>query len=159
MPVFPSEEWLAACREAINADEALTRAGRTWVGGIALHCMPEPGSRIGRELYGLLDLRHGLCHDARAVNPSEAHDADYLISAPYFTWKRIVSGELDPIFALTMRAVHVRGNLWRALRHAHAIRLLAKTVGRVPGTEFIDEIDEARVRALRDEGWPVGPDL
>lgn len=157
MPVFPSEEWLAACRETINSDEDLARAGRNWVGSLVLHLKPERGSRIGAELYAILELAHGACRDARVITPEEASEAQYVISGPYFTWKHIITGEIDPVAAVARRAV--RGNLFQALRHAHAIRLLAQAAARVPGTEYIDEITPERVRALSQEGWPVHPDF
>ena len=86
--------WTERLAEELNADLEYRRAAADWRGvlGLAL-AAPDGGRRTA-----LLDLEAGRC--MRTANDPEACPPDYLIEADAATWKRVLAGELEPMWGL-----------------------------------------------------------
>ncbi|MCS6816567.1 MAG: SCP2 sterol-binding domain-containing protein [Blastocatellia bacterium] len=131
---FPSAEWAQALREAINASPAYREAAADWEAGPIGFVV-----RAGEEkTYLWLDLHRGECRAAELVSPAEGERAPFLISAEYEDWKQILRGQLDPVRAIWMGRLKVRGDLSLLLRYMQAARELLACAARVP-TRFQDE--------------------
>jgi len=132
---FPSAEWAQAFREQINASAAYRESAADWQGGPICFVI-----RAGEEkMYLWLDLHQGECRAAELVAPHQGEQASFLISAEYEAWKRILQGQLDPVQAIWMGKVKVRGDLSLLLRYMRAARELLACAVRVP-TRFRDEL-------------------
>jgi len=131
---FPSAEWAQALREAINASPAYRESAADWEGGPICFVIRTDEEKT----YLWLDLHRGECRAAELVSPAEGERAPFLISAEYEEWKRILRGELDPVRAIWMGKLKVRGDLSLLLRYMRAAQELLACAARVP-TQFRDE--------------------
>ena len=138
MPVFASQPWFEAFAEQINASAHYREVASDWEGDIAFRIGAEPDRNVPEDLFGYLDLWHGDCRAARAIDAAEADTAAYAIAAPYSRWKDVVLGDLDPIKGMMQGKLRVRGDLPTIVRYVQAANELVRLTGLVP-TEFQDE--------------------
>lgn len=155
MPVWPSEEWTQEYRTLINGSAAYREAAHDWEGAVVYHFVAEPDRGLAEDVYGWFDLWHGECREAKQVTAEEARKAEYVISAPYSTWKQVLRKELDPMKAVMQGRLNLQGDLAKAVRYTKASMVLQDLAAGVPGTEFLDELPPERLRELAEEGQPV----
>ncbi len=138
--LFPSAEWAQAFQEEINASAAYRESAAQWEAGpICFVILTNDRAGLQTRTYMRLDLHRGVCRAAELVSPQEGEAVPFLISAPYDIWKQILRGELDPVRALWMGRVKVRGDLSLLLRYMRAAQELVACAARVP-TQFLDEL-------------------
>lgn len=135
---FPSDEWLTIFRERINTSSEYREAAATWEGDVGFVMEAEPDRGVPDDLWLVLDLWHGECRGARMVTPEEGQRAAYLIRAPYFRWKEVVRGELDPVKGMMQGKLRVHGDLPTIVRYVRAANELVHLTMQVP-TRFLDE--------------------
>ena len=138
MHEFPTGPWFQALIERINASEAYRDAASTWEGDIAFQVEAEPDRRMPDDVWGLLDLWHGVCRGGGVVDEERGRQAAYVIGAPYSRWKDVVRGELDPVRAMMQGKLRVRGDLPTIVRYVKAADELVHLCSTVP-TRFPDE--------------------
>ena len=155
MAVWPSEEWNDEYVKAINASPEYREAAHDWEGVVVYRFEAEPDRGLAEDVYGWYDLWHGECREGKQVGAEEAERADYVISAPYSTWKQIVKKELDPMKALMQGKLKMKGDLARAVRYTKATLILNDIAANIPDTEFLDELPKERLQELKDQGQPV----
>ena len=97
MAMFAGQEWFEAFGREIEASEAYREAAADWEGDIAFRVVAEPDRNVPGDLWGYLDLWHGRCRRAAAIEVGEADGAAFTLTAPFSRWKDVVQGELDPI--------------------------------------------------------------
>jgi len=98
----------------------------------------EPDRNVPDDLWGYLDLWHGRCRRAAAIEAGEADGAAYTLVAPFSRWKDVVQGELDPIKGMMQGKLRVHGDLPTIVRYVKAANELVRLTGRVD-TSFQDE--------------------
>lgn len=123
---FPSAEWTAAFKDAINANEAYAKAGKTWTHGkVAYVLEPRPDLGIETETAILLDLHAGECRDATMVDEQTAQSAEFVIYAVYERWKEVLSGQVDPTKAMMQNKLQLKkGHLPTIVKHVLASKEL-----------------------------------
>lgn len=131
LPELFSAEWAAAFCSELGASAAYRAAAATWEGAIALVEGPAPE---GAPLRGVvLDLWHGSCQGARVVAPADLESVPLAIQGTPEAWRKLLSQDVDPIFALMAGRMRViRGSLARLLPHARAARELVAAARRTP---------------------------
>lgn len=126
---FPSPEWAATFREALNSRTEYREAAAAWEGDILLRVTaaqtggPSPGV--------LLDLYHGECRDARFVPDSTGLAVEFVYEGTRDAWSRLVAGQLDPVKALFDGTFRLRGNLAKAMRFTRAAKELVETAASI----------------------------
>lgn len=138
MAEFPSEQWLAEYKDAINASEAYQEAAETWEGDLAYEVHAEPDKNVPNDVWIWMDLWHGECRDAKQITPEEGAKSKFAISAPYSRWKELIKGELDPTKAMLQGKLKLRGDLPTIVRYVTAANELVAIAGRI-GTTFPDD--------------------
>jgi putative sterol carrier protein len=138
VPIFPSEEWFQAFIVQINGSEEYELAAADWEGDIAFLVQAEPDIGFPEDVWGHLDLWHGVCRGGGVVSAERGAGAAYLLSAPYTRWKDIVLGDLDPIKGMMQGKLKVRGDLPTIVRYVRAANELVRLTGEVD-TIFPDE--------------------
>jgi putative sterol carrier protein len=138
MTLFPSEGWMAAYEDLINASSEYREAAASWEGAIAFVLEAEPDRGVPSDLWAILDLWHGECRSARLIGPEEGSAAPYVIRAPYSRWKEVLRGDLDPVKGMMQGKLALQGDLAAIVRYIRAADELVNLTTQVP-TEFLDE--------------------
>jgi putative sterol carrier protein len=137
---FPSPEWAAAYKDAINANPAYKAAAKDWTHGpVAMVVKADPALRIEEDTALWLDVHEGECRDCRLIPAKEADSASFIIVAPYALWKIVIRGELDPTKGMMQgRLKLTKGHMPTMVKYVTASKQLVASTSRVP-TQFRDE--------------------
>ena len=130
MPLkFPSAEWTAAFKDAVNANAAYREAGKGWTHGkVAYVIKADPSIGIDRDMAMLLDLHAGECRAADYVDGETAQSAEFVITAEYPRWREVMSGQVDPTKAMMQNKLRLqKGHLGTIVKFVVASKELAKS--------------------------------
>ena len=127
---FPSAEWAAAYRNALNENAAYRDAATAWVGDILLLVRP---TEAGVPAPGvLLDLGDGGCRAATFYPDARAVASEFVYEGTPENWQRLMRHEVDPIKAILDGTFRVKGNLAKLMRFTRAAKELVETASNVP---------------------------
>ena len=137
---FPSADWCAAYKDAINANEGYQRAGKEWTHGpVAMVVTAEPAIGIAQDMAMWLDVDRGRCAGCRLVSRQEAESAAFVIVASYARWKEVIRGVLDPTKGMMQNKLKLtKGHMPTMVKFVTASKELVESTSRVP-TKFLDE--------------------
>ena len=136
---FPSPEWAAEFKRAIDASPAYKAAGAGWTHGpVAMMVKADPAIGLADDIGLWLDLHQGVCREAKIVDRAEADKAPFCISGEYSRWKSVIRKELDPIKAMMQKKLELKGQMTTIVKYVNASKELVECATRVP-THFLDE--------------------
>ena len=138
---FPSTEWTAAFKDAVNGNPAYKASGREWTHGvITLVVSANPALGLAEDTCMWLDLHQGVCRDAKQVKRSEADAGSaFTIVGDYPRWKQVIRKELEPIKGMMQGKLKLaKGPLPVIVRFVQAARDLVESATMV-ATTFLDE--------------------
>lgn len=141
MPIpFPSPEWVAAYKDAINANANYKAASKDWTHGVVVMVVKADAALgIEEDLAMWLDVHQGHCRMTKLLPAKDAQDAPFVIEADYAKWKQVIRRELDPIKAMMQGKLKVtKGNMPTLVKYVHSNRELVESAARVD-TKFRDE--------------------
>lgn len=119
-----SAGWAGAWQAALNDSAAYREAAARWEAPLVL------ALREGGAVWA--DLWHGGCRAARAATPEDLASAVFVIQADAAIWQRLLSGDLDPVFALMSGKLKLeRGSVSALLPFARAAREMVLAATRV----------------------------
>ena len=132
---FPSEEWTAAFKVALNSNRAYREAAKLWkFGPVAIIVRGDPASGVEHDACVIVDVHEGHCREAEFVRG--VHDpksAKFVIVGSYARWKEVIEGKLDPIKAMMQGKLRLtRGHLPTILQRVESARQLVKSACKVP---------------------------
>jgi len=111
-------------------------------GPIALVLDPDPGRGIPEPRAVRVDLSKGACRGAVTLVDGAVDGTPTVIGGPPATWRRVLAGELDPLFALVGGKLQLRaGSLAALMPHARGAKELVASARQVP-THFPDGWEE-----------------
>jgi len=134
---FPSREWAEEFCKKLNENEKYRSSARKWEGSIMfkVSAMPQELSQkyMGKLPGFILDLWHGECRGVTWYDDAASGEADYILSASYDDWIKIIEGKLDPIKAMVSRRMKVeKGSIATIMRFTLAAINMVKTAQQVP---------------------------
>ena len=136
---FPSEEWTAAYKEAINSDPEYKTAGAKWTAGpLAFVVKAEPSVGLEEDTAFVLDVHQGECRDAYVAEMDKAKKQPFVITGSYAQWKSVIRGELDPIKGMMQGKLKLKGNLPMIVRFVQAAKVRVSNAAKVD-TRFLDD--------------------
>jgi len=135
---FLSPEWVAAYKEAINANPEYRTGAADWTHGVVALVVKAQPPAFAEDAGVWLDLDRGVCREARSVSVAEAMTAPFCITGEYARWKQVVRKELDPIKGMMQGKLRLKGDLPTIVRAVKAAQELVVSAGAVP-TRFLDE--------------------
>ncbi len=142
MPLeFPSEEWVNAYKDAINANPEYAKAGKDWTHGVvAMVVKAEPTIGIAEDMAMWLDVHEGKCRDCKLLYAKEAEQkAPFVVVASYAQWKQVIKKEIDPTKALMQGKLKLtKGHMPTMVKYVNASKQLVESTAKVP-TKFKDE--------------------
>jgi putative sterol carrier protein len=130
---FPSLEWAAELRAALNASPAFQEAAQAWEADL-LFLVKTPGSE-GAAPGVRLQLSHGACLAAEYLEDARSIAAEFVFEGTPENWGRLLRREIDPVRSFMDGTFKVRGNLAKALRFTRAAKELVETAAGVPVTD------------------------
>jgi len=138
--VFPSPEWAAAYKDALNASAAYAEAGKDWTHGVvAMVVKSDPALGIPEDTALWLDVHGGKCRDIKLIPATEAREAPFIIEAVYDRWKQVIKKEIDPIKAMMQNKLKLtKGHMPTIVKYVNSSRELVETTSQVP-TKFRNE--------------------
>ena len=119
------DAWSRAWQQALTDSETYRKAAAKWEGPVVLEMAADEdlGIREPRAVY--LDLWHGECREARPAASEDEERASYVIHGSAASWKRILDGAMEPMWALMSGKLELRrGRLARLVPYAKASREL-----------------------------------
>jgi putative sterol carrier protein len=135
---FPSVEWVAAYKDAINANPEYKTGAADWTHGVVALIMKAQPPGLPADVGVWLDLDRGVCRDARMVKVEEALKAPFCITGEYARWKQVLRKELDPIKGMMQGKLKLKGDLPTIVRAVKAAQELVNSAGNVD-SRFLDE--------------------
>jgi putative sterol carrier protein len=136
---FPSPEWAAAFKQALDGSQGYRTAGKDWTHGpVALVVKADPALGLADDIGLFLELDRGVCQSAKIVDRAAAEKAPFCISGEYGRWKSVIRKELDPIKAMMQKKLELKGQMTIIVKYVNASKELVECATRVP-TRFLDE--------------------
>ena len=132
---FPSNEWIKALSGQLNASESYEKSARDWEGDFVF--IIEPDDAYAGIAYLFLGLFHGKSPEAALLASQDERDAEFVIGAPFSTWRQVIDGKLDPIQAMMTRKLKLEGNMMKIMRYPKAAKEIVDCCALVP-TDFGD---------------------
>ncbi len=130
---FQSEEWIKEFQSQMNASEVFEKAGKGFVGDWVF--IVEADAAYPETIYFFISLSHGKCPDAAMLASENEREAQYVVRAPFSTWREVIEGKLDPIRGMMTGKLKLKGNLAKVMRYVKAANEMMECVMRVP-TDF-----------------------
>jgi putative sterol carrier protein len=118
---FPSDEWIKALGEKLNASPSYAQSAKNWEGDF-FFIVEAAGDSPEVLLY--MDLWHGKCRDACAISSRAERNPEFVISAQAANWRKVIEGQLDPIKGLMARQLKLTGNMGKVMRAPQAAKEL-----------------------------------
>ena len=135
---FPSSEWVAAYKDAINGNAAFKSAHKDWThGAVAMVVKADPALKLPEDMGMLLDVNQGECRNAKLLPASdpEIQAAPFVIVAPYSTWRIVMEGQLDPTKAMMQNKLKLtKGHMPTMVKFVTASKELVASSTRVETT-------------------------
>jgi putative sterol carrier protein len=131
---FPSPEWTAAYKDAVNANAAYREAGKTWThGAVAFVVEKDTALGLPDDCAMILDVHGGECRGTRWVARSVAEaEAPFVIVGRYDRWKDVITGKDDPIKSMMQNKLRLtKGHLPTIIRYVESSRQLVKSASAV----------------------------
>jgi putative sterol carrier protein len=127
---FPSDEWIKELSAKLNASEAYERSAKDWEGDFVF--IVDPDDAYSQSAYLFLGLYHGKSPDAAAVASADEREVEFVLSAPFSTWRRVIEGKLDPIQGMMTRKLKVQGNMMKIMRYPKAAKEIVSCCALIP---------------------------
>jgi putative sterol carrier protein len=133
MPIaFPSDQWIKAMMVDLNNSAAYLEAAKNWEGDFLF--IIEPGGTLEAPVGLYMDLQHGKCLDAFAVNGHPVAPV-FRLSGSVTIWKKVMTKKLDPMQAMMTGQLKLTGNMSIVMRNVRAAKELVESCTRIE-TEF-----------------------
>jgi putative sterol carrier protein len=130
MALYPSQEWCDAWKEAINADQAISKTGQKWgvdFNGNWLFILT-PGGSLAETVYIFLESAAGKCTDARMLDDPADLKAGFTVTGSYEDFKSVVKGEKDFLALVVRGTFKLHGDMAKIMRFARFIRAVANSI-------------------------------
>lgn len=115
---FATDAWIKRLGDECNKSEAYREAARNWEGDV--YFIVEPEGCLKETVYMYIDLYHGRCRQAFVPEDYTALTPEFCIRGPVSTWKEIADKKIDPIKALLIRKLALKGNMAKIMRNVKA---------------------------------------
>ncbi len=127
---FPSDEWINALSELLNANESYKRSAKDWEGDFIFVVDPDEGYPESAYLH--LRLHHGSSQGGAMVDPDNLPETEYVINSPYKTWRKVIDGKLDPIQGMMTGQLKLQGDLMKVMRYPKAAQEIVSCCALIP---------------------------
>jgi len=117
--IFPQSDWLKSFEIYLNTNEKYAQVAKKWEGDLVFEIKAD--GALPEDVYVYLDLWHGKCRKSSIMQEGESFDADFVLTAPFSNFVRVLKGDLDPMQAMLTRKLVVKGNLAYMMRNVPTV--------------------------------------
>ena len=118
--IFPSEEWLHALEQKLNADPRYRELAKNWEGDLLFFIEPE--GNLKERLTFYLDLWHGTCRNVEYKPAPESRPGPtFTLTASYRDITSILTGKLNPMTAMMTSKLKVKGSMGYMMRNVPTV--------------------------------------
>lgn len=135
-PLFPSDEWVKQLEQELNTSDAYAEAAKNWEGDFYFVIDPDKDNPGQSTTYLYMDLWHGKCREAYAVQDKSQKNPAFVMSGTYAKWRRVVTAQLDPIQGLMTGQLKLKGNMIMVMKNVKAAQEMVKACTRIDA-EFV----------------------
>ena len=128
--LFPSDEWIKELSAQLNASEAYEKSAKNWEGDFVF--VVQADDAYPETAYLFLGLYHGKSTDAEALSKIDGRKAEYTITAPFSTWRKVIEGKIDPIQGMMTRQLELQGNMMMIMRYPKAAKEIMACTKLIP---------------------------
>ncbi len=117
---FPSDEWLNALQQKLNADARYNEVAKRWEGDLLFDI--QPAGALREPVLMHLDLWHGQCRSVEyAPDPTKHPKPAFILRSPYDNFTAILLGKLDPMTAMMTSKLKVVGSMGYMMRNVPTV--------------------------------------
>jgi putative sterol carrier protein len=130
-----TDDWARQWCRGVQDSEAYRRAAAGWEGAIVVVMSADPAMGVPRSRAVYLDLTDGDCRSGRKADPDDHEDAVFELRATPAVWKRVLAGEMEPIWGLMSGKIELaRGSISKLIPYARAAKELVAAAAALPAT-------------------------
>lgn len=123
-----TKEWIDVLAEALKADELYQRKAVGFDSSFQFIVEAAPEKGVPEQRACGVNLPQ--CDETwEGIRPN----TDYVMSGPYETFYKIMTGKMGAVMAITTRKVKMKGNLAKLLKYTGAINRYVELLGQVEG--------------------------
>ena len=126
---FPSDAWIKELGRLLNDSPSYERSARDWEGDFTF--VVEADEAWDETSYLFLGLWHGKSTDAK-MDGQDGQDVEFVIRAPFSTWREVIEGRLEPIQGMMMRRLRLEGDMRKILRYPRAAKEIVSCCALIP---------------------------
>ncbi len=82
------------------------------------------------------------------IGSETEREAEFIIRAPFSTWRQVIEGKLDPIQGMMTRQLKLQGNMMKIMRYPKAAKEIVSCCALVPDRLGVNARHPGRER------WP-----
>ena len=129
-----TQSWVQAWADELRSSEAYRLAAIKWEGALMVEMEADPDYGIDAERAVFLDLWHGDCRSGRLPIDGDQDNAEFIIRGPAAAWKRVLDGDLEPIFGIMSGKLKLtRGSMTALMPFVGAAKELVAAAVRTGG--------------------------
>lgn len=135
MPEIFTQDWARQWCRAIEESETYRQAAAGWEGAVTVVMEPDPEMGVGQERGIFLDLADGHCRAGRLAGDAEREAAVFELRASPAVWKRVLDGEIEPIWGLMSGKIALaKGSVSKLIPFTRAAKEMVEAAARLPAT-------------------------
>ena len=127
---FPSAGWIKALSDLLNSSDVYQRSAKDWEGDFIF--VLQPDESFPETAYLHLQLHHGSSQGASQADPDNLPETEFIISAPYSIWRKVIDGKLDPIQGMMTGQLKLEGDLMKVMRYPKAAQEMVSCCAKIP---------------------------
>jgi putative sterol carrier protein len=117
---FPSDAWIKELSRLLSTSESYAQSAKDWEGDFTF--IVEGDDAYPQTHYLFLGLYHGKSTGGMELQTLDEKPAEYVIKAPYSTWRKVIEGKIDPIQGMMTRQLKLTGNMMKIMRYPQAAK-------------------------------------
>jgi putative sterol carrier protein len=130
-----TDDWARQWCRAVRDNETYRQAAAGWEGAILVVMSADPAMGVPRSRAVHLELTDGDCRNGRKATPDDRDDAVFELRATPEVWKRLLAGEMEPIWGLMSGKIELaRGSISKLIPYARAAKELVASAAALPAT-------------------------
>jgi putative sterol carrier protein len=119
---FATDAWIKRLADECNNSPIYRDAAKNFDGDV--YFVVEAEGRLKQTVYMYMHLCGGRCNQAFVPVDHTALDPELWICGPVSAWKEVAEKNIDPLKALLMRKLTLKGSMSKVIRHSKAAEAL-----------------------------------